>query len=145
MISESQIEAAVDALQHTDLTKDVETLLNAQLIAYISTEIVNNLLEDEQGVLEFCLTVIAKTIQGNEGYQFDIDKFFESEERNWANRDKSTKWEDSVNAYFADYPEEDLLAFVEDMLVEDEDQSLSTVGQEIIFISCKSFIDAHLN
>ena len=48
---------------------------------------------------------------------------------------------DTMDAFFKNYSEEDLLAFVEDILVEDDDQELTTVGKEIILICSKSLID----
>ena len=52
-----------------------------------------------------------------------------------------SRWRRRLDAFFKNYSEEDLLAFVEDILVEDEDQELTTVGKEIILICSKSLID----
>ena len=45
--------------------------------------------------------------------------------------------------FFQDYPQEDLLAFVEDSLIDDEenDTPISNIGRNVIFVSMKSFID----
>jgi len=67
------------------------------------------------------------------------------EEKNWelftAEKGKFTQ---KLDTFFKDYPQEDLLAFVEDALAYDEDDEstvVTPVGREIIFVSLKSLID----
>ena len=78
---------------------------------------------------------------------FDIEDFDANDEINWGQRDKSTSFEKSKDILFEDYEEEDLLAFIEDLITNDEnedeneDEEISDVGKEIIFLNAKSYID----
>ena len=46
-----------------------------------------------------------------------------------------------MDVFFEDYAQEDMLAFVEDNLVEDEDSTITKEGREPIFVALKSVID----
>ena len=66
------------------------------------------------------------------------------EEKNWELfLNTKGKFRERLDVFFEDYPQEDLLAFVEDALIieEDEEAFLTSVGREIIFISMKTLID----
>ena len=52
-----------------------------------------------------------------------------------------TQEENKLDSFFKDYPQEDLLALVEDSIQQDEDNIVTPVGREIIFVACKSIID----
>ena len=69
------------------------------------------------------------------------------DEQNWAlyNRAKGKSFHDKVTPFFEDYPQEDLLAFVEDSIAEEEDQKedyITDVGRPILFIQLKTLIDS---
>ena len=51
------------------------------------------------------------------------------------------KFRDKLDVFFNDYDQEDLLAFIEDALEIDEEDFLTPVGREIIFVSMKVLID----
>ena len=53
-----------------------------------------------------------------------------------------SNFHDRLNAFFNEYPQEDLLAFVEDSLESDEDITVSPAGRELIFVACCTLIDA---
>ncbi|MBK8670547.1 MAG: hypothetical protein IPN89_14270 [Saprospiraceae bacterium] len=42
---------------------------------------------------------------------------------------------------FRNYRQEDLLAMVEDSIQQDDENFVTVVGREIIFVACKSIID----
>lgn len=67
----------------------------------------------------------------------------EVEERNWEilQSTKARSFSEQLNPFFDDYPQEDLLAFVEDALVQDEDSPFSPAGREPVFIRLKTMID----
>jgi hypothetical protein len=66
-----------------------------------------------------------------------------NEEANWEtfNAQGNKQFTSILDVFFSAYPQEDLLALVEDSLQSDEESVVSQVGREIIFISCKSIID----
>jgi len=146
MLTESFIEKSIEQLQGSEELVLPANCFSASVQSYIYSEIMPNLLEDEKGICLFCLSVLGKTMHDHNGFVFsDVDQYVEAEENNWSIRDKNQKWNDALDIYFNAYPEEDLLAFVEDMLIDDDDQSLSLVGKEIIFVSCKSLIDVYIS
>ena len=145
MISESQIESTINGFSSEGFEQIVEHNLPPDIRDYLLIETINNLLEDERSLFYFCLATLTECLPAAfPQTELELDKLISMEEDNWSKRDKYRSWEDSLNAYFDNYPEEDLLAFVEDMLVDDDDQQLSTAGKEIIFISCKSLIDCYI-
>lgn len=66
-----------------------------------------------------------------------------SEEHNWKllQEQKVKDFREKLNAFFDGTSQEDLLAFVEDALIQDEDDIISTEGQEYVFVSLKTIID----
>ena len=137
MITESEIDKCI-ALIESDQSKALE--LPESFQEYLASEIYSSLRKDEQQVLKFSLSVIYNCCDPEED-KFDIDSYLDLEDHNWSLRDKDRSLNDTLDAFFKNYSEEDLLAFVEDILVEDEDQELTTVGKEIILICSKSLID----
>jgi len=137
MITESEIDKCI-ALIESDQSKALE--LPESFQEYLASEIYSSLRKDEQQVLNFSLSVIYNCCDPEED-KFDIDSYLDLEDHNWSLRDKDRSLNDTMDAFFKNYSEEDLLAFVEDILVEDDDQELTTVGKEIILICSKSLID----
>ena len=139
MITDSQIEQSIAALE----TSGDDIFVESSIWEYMLDEVFPNLLKDEKEIFVFCINAISKSIEDHHkaSDQIDLERYISNEEKNWEFRDKDKKWEDTLDAFFKNYPQEDLLAFVEDMLVDDDDQQVSTAGKEIILISCKSYID----
>ena len=69
-----------------------------------------------------------------------------SEEANWAliNGVKVKKFRDRLDVFFENYPQEDILAFIEDALADEEEGEsiVSPESREPIFIALKSMIDS---
>ena len=143
MISEHFIEQTINDIDSQGESFDDAFLDHHQeFLAYLNKEIIRSLTDVESKTLLFCCSIIYNTIilVNKEVIDFDIEAYIEYDERNWGVRDKNTKFEISKDILFDAYSEEDLLAFVEDMTTDDEDH-LTEVGKEIIFITCKSYID----
>jgi hypothetical protein len=73
-----------------------------------------------------------------------------ADEANWERLDKVTdkRFRDRMTPFFKGYKQEDLLAFVEDSLTEDEEDTENVVtkeGREPMFVALKSVIDALTN
>jgi len=113
-------------------------------LSYLSGEQFSSLSTDESELLLFIILVIYQ-LSGETVDQGLFDEFLEKEENNWQifedNQKKS--WEDKMSMIFESYPQTDLLAFVEDMLVDDEEEeiTISLIGREFILVTAKSFID----
>jgi hypothetical protein len=67
----------------------------------------------------------------------------QAEEDNWALLEpvKSKRFSDKADVFFKNYPQEDLLAFVEDMLTDDENTEVTKEGREPMFVALKTIID----
>jgi hypothetical protein len=143
MITEKEIDNCILEVEknpeqfHLEFSNEQSDLIN-----YLNIETIPSLIDIEKEILLFCLSIIYHTCKDKfDTANFDIEDFTAAEEENWAKRDKDIRLEDSLDTFFNNYTQEDLLAFVEDMLIDDEDQDLTRAGKEIIFISAKSYID----
>ncbi|HQV97932.1 MAG TPA: hypothetical protein PLE29_09725 [Saprospiraceae bacterium] len=147
-IPESIINDIID--QYQDEVKyltDLKHLSSEQpdLIAFIDQENYSLLTNDEIALLEYLTLVIyfssmkmiEKTIQ-IQGKSLEA-----AEEDNWNTFNEITakSFFNKLDSFFKDYPQEDLLALVEDSIQQDEDNIVTPVGREIIFVACKSIID----
>lgn len=67
----------------------------------------------------------------------------EAEEKNWEILDKTTgqPWRKRLDPFYTDYPQEDLLSFIEDSFESDEDLEISGPAKEVLFVSAKSILD----
>ena len=152
MISEAVIEQVIDHYE-SDEEAYVDALANIMdtqpaLLAFISQESIDILLEDEKDILWYIVLIIYSSIERSEQEVLGISdvQLSENEEKNWAlyqDQPRGT-FRDKVTAFFEDYPEEDLLAFVEDTLELDDSSPVTAVGREVIFIAAKSIIDTLL-
>ncbi len=71
-----------------------------------------------------------------------LDALSEKEDFNWkAMLSQKGTFHQKLDIFFDGYPEEDLLAFIEDSLYEDEDDDMTPVGREVIFIKLKTLVD----
>ncbi|HMT53455.1 MAG TPA: hypothetical protein PKD16_10195 [Saprospiraceae bacterium] len=147
-IPESIINDIID--QYQDEVKyltDLKHLSSEQpdLIAFIDQENYSLLTNDEIALLEYLtlviyfssMKIIEKTIQ-IQGKSLEA-----AEEDNWNTFNEITakSFFNKLDSFFKDYPQEDLLALVEDSIQQDEDNIVTPVGREIIFVACKSIID----
>ncbi|MEO1515564.1 MAG: hypothetical protein AAFV95_11140 [Bacteroidota bacterium] len=129
----------------------VQSLLQEQpnIIAYFFQEDFSLLTEAEHEYLLYLLIVIWKSIQKEEpsAGRLSQNAIGRMDEQNWEQlKDvKKGKFRERVDPFFVDYPQEDLLAFVEDALVHDEEEEerkVSNEGREYLFVALKSIIDA---
>jgi len=67
-----------------------------------------------------------------------------AEETNWGKMQEvsAKKFRERLDVFFSSTSQEDLLAFIEDALLDEEEGILSKEGREPIFIILKSIIDA---
>jgi len=116
------------------------------LAAYLAQENFSLLTEEEHDYLIFLVTVIYRLYAAKFPNlpMIDEDLLDEVEEINWDKMAAVTekKFNKRIDAFFTDFEEEDLLAFVEDALTEDEIGLVTKEGREPIFIAAKTVIDA---
>lgn len=110
---------------------------------YLLGEDFHLLTETEKETMLFIHLVIYRSILKEEkGVSFDPEVFQEREDKNWEQfNEKGKTWKEKMDIIFDGYKEEELLAFTEDML---NDESISDLARELIFITAKSYIDVKI-
>ena len=147
-ISEDDIEKVFDGYYESEKKyfSDRDALISGQpaFSAMLTDEGYELLSDDEYELLWFMATVIyTSTTQANGQIKTcEAEVMSELEENNWLKMEeaKGGNFHDRLNVFFQDYPQEDLLAFVEDSL--ESDIEVSPAGRELIFVACKTLIDA---
>lgn len=146
-ITESEIEKVLDKFENTSyFDKLSKALIEEQpnLISYFESESFEILTEEEKDILWYCALVIyGATI----GVVEDIAEIQQEVLNNWEEINynivgDNMKFMQMTDSFFEKYPQEDLLAFVEDTLIPDEEDIITPVGRKILFLSLKTFIDA---
>ena len=116
------------------------------LFSYLLSESFKLLIKEESKYLLYLALVIWKAVDTKvtEMPLLDSAKIEEIEERNWTlfNETNARRFKEKLDAFFDKYPQEDLLAFVEDALVDDEDSFVTKEGKELLFIGLRTTIDA---
>lgn len=102
------------------------------------------LIKEEQAHLIYMALVIwrATSTIDKKYYQVSPEEIEKQDEEVWAVfLETKGKFRDKLTVFFEGYDQEDLLAFVEDALEIEEEDFLTPVGREIIFVSMKALID----
>jgi hypothetical protein len=117
------------------------------LLAYLFSENFGAFLDREREYILFLVLVIIESIKAkhpNQIVPIDEEKLSEAEEENWTKVQtvKAQRFRERLDVFFKDTNQEDLLAFIEDALLDEEEGLLSKEGREPIFIVLKSIVDA---
>ncbi len=149
MISETTVEKVINIFENDPegYMDALAALMDSQsaLFAFLSQESNDVLTEQEKDIMWYIVLVIVSSFQEEHSMHSISDvELGNNEERNWDLYQQQSKsdFRNMVTVFFEDYDQEDLLAFVEDVLVVEEDSPITTVGREVIFISSKSVIDS---
>ncbi len=147
-VSEKIIDTVSETLENADFEKEIEIFGKQQpaLLGYVFSEDFELLTREEREYMLYLIIVLSKSIEKVEGELSIIhpDNLSEAEERNWELLDAvtETRFRDRMNVFFEDSDQEDLLAFIEDALIEDDDDSVVTKeGREPMFVALKSVVD----
>ena len=115
------------------------------ITAFIFSENFDLFTQAEKELLLFLVLVIFKSIQHEKGKieNPSTELLGKHEEKNWELLSGVTakKFRERIDIFFENYFQEDLLAFVEDALTEDEEEIVTKIGREPLFIALKSIID----
>lgn len=153
-VSEEVIDQQVDALDnYTDeqYETQMEAFSNAQpvVFSWLFSEHFDLLTEDEKGFMQYLALIIFNSIvktNGGPTEPVSEEALGAAEERNYEMLEgsNSKNFRDRLNPFFDNTPQEELLAFAEEAVLEDEDEQDAIVtkeGRELIFIALKSVID----
>ena len=154
IVSENTIDAIIDELENLSdeqYEQRMEDFAAAQpvLVAYLFNDENFHLLNDEEkGFLQYLALIAWAAIVKTNGPVAPVgeEAIGEAEEKNYAVLEASTakKFRDRLTPFFDDYPQEELLAFAEEAVMQDEDDPEALVtkeGREPVFIALKTMID----
>ena len=149
-VSEDIIDEIVIELESADFEHEVTLLGEKQpiLLGYVLSVDFELLTNDEREWLLYLVLVLWKAIEKVHEKVGPLSKndLEAAEEANWERLEHVTakRFRDRMTPFFEGYPQEDLLAFVEDNLTEDEEDTENVVtkeGREPMFVALKSVID----
>lgn len=149
MISEQTINAVSEQLGSNELALEMQilSLSNEQpgIMQFLFQENYKVLTPEEHEYLLYIALVVYASVKKEAGEvtEVPVENLEEQEDANWETWEqvKNRHLRDKNNAFFKDFLQEDLLAFVEDMVLDDEDSELSSVAQEICMVAGKTLID----
>jgi hypothetical protein len=145
-VSEAVIDSIVERLETSDFEKEIERLGKNQpaIIGYVFSEDFDLLTHDERDWMLYIMLVLWESVEKVKNIPTLNKKAIEAaEERNWELLDTvtSSRFRDRMDVFFNDSEQEDLLAFIEDSLVEDDDSVVTKEGREPMFVALKSVVD----
>jgi hypothetical protein len=150
-VSEDIIDEVVIELEEADFEQEVAIMGEKQpvLLGYVLSEDFELLTNDERDWLLYLVLVLWKSVEKvyeNIG-PLSKNALETADEANWERLEHVTdkRFRDRMTPFFKDYKQEDLLAFVEDNLTEDEEDTenvMTKEGREPMFVALKSVIDA---
>ncbi len=116
------------------------------LFSYIFSDQTKVLTEIEREYFLFIAMVIVLSVKETlkeELPEIAPEKLEQWEDKNWETlqMQKAKGFAERITVFYENYPEEDLLAFIEDFTVPDEDQDITPPGREVIFIMSKTIVD----
>ena len=115
-----------------------------EILAYFFSEDTHAFTNPEREWMLFLLMVILESTEPFfEDHEITEQLILSAEEKNWQHlqSSKGKTFRDRSDVFFENYPQEDLLAFVEDSVTDDEDGNISKEGREPLFIMLKTIID----
>ncbi len=152
-VSEEVIDRIIEQLEdYSDeqYEQRMEAFAEAQpvVVAWLFSDQFDLLNEDEKGYLQYLALITWSANQEVNGPLGAVseDEIGQAEEANYAllESSKAQDFRDRLNAFFEGSDQEDLLAFAEEAVLEEEDEPEALVtkeGREPVFIALKTLVD----
>ncbi|MCW5924597.1 MAG: hypothetical protein KIS77_19925 [Saprospiraceae bacterium] len=152
-VSEKIIDSVIEELENLpdeQYEQRMEAFAEAQpmLVAWLFSDNFDLLNEDEKGYLQYLALIAWLSFEKVNGPTEPIseEQIGLAEEKNYEILEGSTakKFRERLNPFFENTPQEDLLAFAEDAVMEEEDDPNALVtkeGREPIFVAIKTLVD----
>ncbi|MEL7377643.1 MAG: hypothetical protein AAFN65_11845 [Bacteroidota bacterium] len=148
MISEVAIERVLERLSGggEDFAQDLSDFGEAQpfLLNYLTQEDTEAFTQPEQELLLFAAVVVYQSIleERSEPAQVQGEAIAKREEVYYQLLQDQAKGQfaDRISIFFEQSQEEELLAFIEDLLSPDEDSPVSTEAREAMFVSLATVV-----
>jgi len=149
-VSEEHIDQVLKELGEDPVRQQeaLDSLRTAQpvVLSYLFTENFSAFLKQEKEYLLYLLLVIWEAVNKSGATLSTVDEemLSHAEEANWdlLQQVDSKRFRDRLDVFFKETKQEDLLAFVEDSLLDEEDGFVSKEGREPMFVILKSIIDS---
>jgi hypothetical protein len=149
-VSEEHIDQVLEELGEDPVRQQeaLDSLRTAQpvVLSYLFTENFSAFLKQEKEYLLYLLLVIWESVNKSGATLSTVDEemLSQAEEANWdlLQQVDSKRFRDRLDVFFKETKQEDLLAFVEDSLLDEEDGFVSKEGREPMFVILKSIIDS---
>lgn len=147
-ISESVIDQKATIVGETeDFAELIQNFKAKQpaLLAFLFSESFDLLTQSEKDFTLFLALVVWESVNAIHPGQklISAEEIEQAEEDNWEilSDSQAKGFRDKLDVFFDNTGQEDLLAFVEDALIQDEDEIISPEGREYVFITLKTIID----
>ncbi|MCF8239264.1 MAG: hypothetical protein K9I85_13970 [Saprospiraceae bacterium] len=148
-VSETIIDQVIESLDRSDeaLEKSDQEMADSQpaLLDFLTQEAFDLLTEEEQDymlLLGLTLWESARKVNGSIP-ELTAQDLGNAEEANYNALEGSTgkNFRERMDVFFNDYPQEDLLAFIEDALVDEDEELVTSEGRETLFVTLKTVVD----
>lgn len=152
-VSEKIIDAVIEELENLpdeQYEQRMEAFAEAQpvLVAWLFSDNFDLLNDDEKGYLQYLALIAWLSIvkMNGTGEPVSEEQIGLAEEKNYELLEGSTakKFRERLDVFFENTPQEDLLAFAEEAVLEDENDPEALVtkeGREPIFVALKTLVD----
>lgn len=148
-ISEEIIDGVAEALalqpEKYELLVEEFQQKQPELMAFIISEDSSFLTEEERDHLLYLSLIIWESTKQQiaDIPLIKAEEIGKAEDANWKKLEevKARSFRERMDVFFVDYPQEDLLAFVEDTLIPDEESPITKEGREPLFVALKTLID----
>jgi len=147
-ISEEIIEKQLKELEDEAFGQQwMEDLLQKEpiLAGFLFSEDLKILEDEEQSFYAYLVVAIWSSVATNEyaSAQCEPERIDELEEKNWeVFSNAKGDFRSKMDGFFESFPQEDLMALIEDMLEsESEDEFLTKEGKELVLIKTKTMLD----
>lgn len=151
MIEETIIESAAESIG-SQSEENYQKMLNnfkekhPVILAYIFSKNLDLLTSEERHLLLYFVLVTRKAIlkiQRIEPPQVTAEQIAQAEDENWSKivDNNSRDFRERLTPFFEQTKQEDLLAFFEDVLVDEEEEWVTKAGREYIFVGAKTIVD----
>ncbi|MEM1358056.1 MAG: hypothetical protein AAGF89_07650 [Bacteroidota bacterium] len=148
MIAEATIERVLNRLEGgaDEYAQELQDFAHSQpaLMTYLTDEDNEAFTDIERELLLFGALVVYQSVtdQRTEPTGIEPAAISKAEEANYAliGTAKGT-FRDRITPFFEQSPEEELLAFIEDLLIADEEDGITKEAREPLFITLKTLVD----
>lgn len=151
IVTEDILDQIVERFDDSDAAYEqaIEVMEKEQpiLLGYLFSEEFEAFTQDEKEYLLLLSTIIWTAVKESNGNvpQVTEKAIADAEEQNWAKLEgiNAQRFHERLDPFFEDYEQEDLLSFVEDALVDDdEDPIVTKEAREAMFVTLKTVIDS---